>query len=338
MSKQTNLKISVIIPVYNGEKYIEQCIQQLQEQDKEIDCEFLFINDGSTDYTLDIICKYAQNDSRIKHISQENSGVSAARNRGLSNAIGEWIVFVDVDDVIDPQYLYDINLEISHNPSASMLVYARHYINKDSRIIDTSKFTKKDLICSLLTEKPISELGTDFLLFAVWSKAYKRDFLTTNHIKFVEKLKWAEDLIFQCLAFQYANEIKFIYRGYYRYVQNSDSTIHTLREDDCMTMIKIQQETQRALSPLWNDDDIQSAYYTSMLIRWFIAIPSELGASKETESSIASYSHFKRIMKEALIQEVLSKVNPSTLDSKNKVKLFLLKHLPFIYFIMIKHN
>src|SRR5690606_18456015 len=91
-----NIKISVIIPVYNGEKYLENCIKSLQNQTlKEI--EFIFINDGSNDNTLSILKKY-ENDPRIKVFSQINKGVSAARNKGIQKATGEYIGFLDCDD------------------------------------------------------------------------------------------------------------------------------------------------------------------------------------------------------------------------------------------------
>lgn len=98
------IKISVIIPVFNGEEYIENCVQSLQNQTLS-EFEVILINDGSKDNTADICNKLSKEDSRIKVIHQENSGVSIARNKGIQNANGEYLCFIDCDDYIDRDYL-----------------------------------------------------------------------------------------------------------------------------------------------------------------------------------------------------------------------------------------
>lgn len=336
--KQEKIQISVIIPVYNGEKYVASCIETLQKQTMNTGFELIFIDDGSKDRTLEIIRKYAEKDNRIRFFSQKNKGVSAARNLGVSNSIGEWIVFVDVDDEIEPEYLQDISEEIEKNPSIPVFIYARHYVEKNSKTIDTTKFTRKELVFSLLTEEPIKELGTDFLLFAVWSRAYKKSFLIDNDIAFVEGLRWAEDLIFQCRIYQCAQEIKFVYRGYYRYVQNSDSTIHRSRKDDIETIKKIQWEMQQALLPIWEDKNIKKAYYQSILNGWLIAISSEISAWKQEESFGTEYTHLKRILKESSWKEVNENINKNNLTKKVRFKLFLLRRLPMIYLAILRQK
>ena len=96
--------ISVIIPVYNAEPYLAHCLDAVLGS-AHPDFELLLINDGSTDRSLAICREYARRDSRVRLFSQENQGVSAARNRGLEECAGEWIVFVDADDVISPAFL-----------------------------------------------------------------------------------------------------------------------------------------------------------------------------------------------------------------------------------------
>lgn len=98
------MKISVIIPVYNVEKYLEACLKSIKDQTF-ADYELILINDGSTDESLAIMCRYAEADERISIISQSNKGVSAARNLGLSVARGDYVLFVDSDDTILPNAL-----------------------------------------------------------------------------------------------------------------------------------------------------------------------------------------------------------------------------------------
>ena len=98
------INISVIIPVFNGEEYIGNCVQSLQNQTLS-EFEVILINDGSKDNTADICNKLSEKDSRIKVIHQENSGVSIARNKGIQNATGEYLCFIDCDDYLDKDYL-----------------------------------------------------------------------------------------------------------------------------------------------------------------------------------------------------------------------------------------
>jgi glycosyltransferase involved in cell wall biosynthesis len=97
-------KISIIIPVYNAENYLEECLLSISQQTFG-DFEILAINDGSTDRSLEILKKYQEKEPRLQVISQENKGVSAARNLGLENAQGEYITFVDADDWLHPETL-----------------------------------------------------------------------------------------------------------------------------------------------------------------------------------------------------------------------------------------
>lgn len=96
--------ISVIVPVYNAEKYLSQCIESILNQTYR-DFELLLINDGSTDGSLEICERYRAQDERVRVISQENRGVSVARNRGIERSLGNYLCFVDADDLVHPKYL-----------------------------------------------------------------------------------------------------------------------------------------------------------------------------------------------------------------------------------------
>ncbi|MEG1313359.1 MAG: glycosyltransferase, partial [Bacilli bacterium] len=95
-------KLSIIVPVYNVDKYINKCIESILAQTF-TDFELLLVNDGSLDSSGSICDEYEKKDSRIKVFHKENGGVSSARNLGLENARGEWIAFVDGDDWISPE-------------------------------------------------------------------------------------------------------------------------------------------------------------------------------------------------------------------------------------------
>ena len=130
-----NVKVSVIIPVYNCEKYIEECIESLINQTLQ-ECEFIFVNDGSKDKSEEIIKKYADKDERITLINQKNSGVSVARNIGIKKAVGEYIGFVDADDYVESDY-YEKLYNTAKNNNCSIVVcnWKSRLNGKDSEFI-----------------------------------------------------------------------------------------------------------------------------------------------------------------------------------------------------------
>ena len=106
--KMKQITLSVIMPVYNGEQYLNYSIQSVLNQTYK-DYELILVDDGSTDHSLEICEKYQSKDKRIRVISQENKGISGARNAGIDIATGEYITFMDSDDVIQSK-MYEIML------------------------------------------------------------------------------------------------------------------------------------------------------------------------------------------------------------------------------------
>ena len=144
-------KLSIIVPIYNSEKYLKECLDSLVNQTFK-DIEIICVNDGSTDGSLNIIKHFAQNDSRIKIINQENKGQSAARNAGLKIARSEWVTFIDSDDYIDLN-TYERALAVSNidiicfgdrNESKKSRFYNKNYtIDTNILVLNASSFVGK---------------------------------------------------------------------------------------------------------------------------------------------------------------------------------------------------
>lgn len=185
-------KISIIIPVYNVEKYLEKCLDSVVNQTFK-DFEVICINDGSTDNSLNILKRYAAKDSRFRIIDKENEGVSKARNIGIETAQGDYIQFIDSDDWIEPNCLELVYEKISQTDS-DMVIFSSRYI-VDGKIISTtlkyaeSYFKHRSLIVFF------------YLVIVCWDKIFKREFLINNNLKFPEEIFYVEDGIFnlQCL-------------------------------------------------------------------------------------------------------------------------------------------
>lgn len=226
-----NPKISVIIPVYNSELYISECIESLINQSLK-ECEFIFVNDGSKDKSPQIIEKYSQQDSRIILINQENKGISIARNTGLDIAKGEYIGFMDNDDFVKQdmfETLYNnaINDDLDIVISKTILGRDGKHIIKDA-IFPVDKIYNQDFI----QRKVMINLLRVEDLFAVWNKIYKKKLIDENKIYFPNNRIIEEDNMFNLQAFNKASKVKFIdYSGYY-FRENVVSESRSFIEND----------------------------------------------------------------------------------------------------------
>ena len=174
-------KVSVIVPVYNVEKYLDVCLDSLINQTFD-DFEIICINDGSTDSCLNILRQYAKLDRRIKIFSQKNLGLSAARNAGMKQANGEYIVFVDSDDFLSPVALEKMHTNMSENDTDFMFSYAYQIQPSEFKLWELPN--NKDFTAHIKT--PVfceKDLGPEFylkMLFSAWAKMYKKSFIKEN--------------------------------------------------------------------------------------------------------------------------------------------------------------
>lgn len=261
--------ISIIVPVYNVEAYLSKCLDSLIHQTYS-DIEIICVNDGSTDRSLEILKKYADKDERIKVISQENQGLSSARNTGILHASGEWIMFVDSDDWMDLDCCQSF---VSNNIKTSDLYvfsYIREYPNRslEKYVFDKDiilfEGDKVDELYRRLIGLSGQELSTpDKLdsLSTVWGKVYRSSIIKNNHISFVStKVIGTEDLLFNVYYFKWIKEAMYIPTPMYHYRKNNATSLTKLykpylkdqwltlfqRIDDYITPMQ-QQDLNKAL-------------------------------------------------------------------------------------------
>lgn len=181
-------KISVIVPVYKVEKYIEECIESILAQTLS-DIEIILVDDGSPDKSGIICDKYVEKDHRVKVFHKKNGGVSAARNYGMDHAQGEWLCFVDSDDTIEPTYLEDFGLSKS-NVDMYMQGYKKVCNNKiieNKQFHDNTPRTFTDVLA-------FSELHA--IINSPCFKLFKRSVVTDNNIRFDTNTTFGEDHLF----------------------------------------------------------------------------------------------------------------------------------------------
>lgn len=209
----SNIKVSVIVPVYNQERYIEKCIESICRQTLK-DIEIIIINDGSTDNTQQILERLKALDSRISLINKANSGYGASVNIGIEKAQGKYIGIVESDDFIAEnmyEYLYNLN-----NNDTVDIVKGNFYdvYSGNNFITNTEKVSVKNNIETNVTENPSILYGHP----CVWSAIYKADFIKNNSIRFLEDpgACWVDnpfffETIFRCRSFIYTKEPLYFY-------------------------------------------------------------------------------------------------------------------------------
>ena len=189
------IKYSVIIPVYNAEKTLKRCLDSLLGQKRQ-DIEIILINDGSSDRSGEIIDEYRRKYGSIVSLEQENSGVSAARNRGLNAATGTYILCVDSDDYVSEDYFNVID-EAGEKEDSDLIVFANE---KDGRKAeDFSKLYSSIMDCSRNLDK-IKVLIASRIIFEPSFKRFKRTLIETKNLRFIEHMQIGEDFNF-CLAY-----------------------------------------------------------------------------------------------------------------------------------------
>lgn len=215
--------ISVIIPVYNVEDYLVECLDSVSNQSFK-DIEIICVNDGSTDMSPKILDDYVKKDSRIKIITQENNGLGHARNTGLKYAAGEYVLFVDSDDFLCENALEELYSNASSNNSDVVIfnffTYNGNYTSAGLQLEEL--FGNVDYNDFTFTYRDIKHYVM-YDYFAVWFKMYKKDFLDKFNLDFPVGIAY-EDVLFQVKSLIYADKISFLPKHLYSYrVSNSSS-------------------------------------------------------------------------------------------------------------------
>lgn len=209
--------VSVIVPIYNVEKYIARCVRSILCQTYN-NLEIILVDDGSPDGCASILDAFKKDDSRITVIHKHNEGVSAARNDGLKIAKGEYIIFVDGDDWIDGKLVEDFVRVIDELGTEMALSY--NYLIDDNMPSDTGYRCKK--ISSL---KAIEQLYLGKTGVAVWNKIYKRSFLENNNIIFHTQFWFAEGMTFNIECFTSCDYVGVCNLERYHQVTNNESAV-----------------------------------------------------------------------------------------------------------------
>lgn len=213
-------KVSVIIPVFNVEDYLAECLDSIINQTFR-DMEIICIDDASTDHSFDILEEYAVKDTRIVILQNEqNMGQSFSRNRGLEKASGDYIAFVDSDDYIERNMLA---FTMDRIECVDMVCFDYRKQDELWHGNDEHLFDVKDGVYKAW-EFFMTTVNGNSIIFSPWSKLYKRDFLIKNNLKFVDGI-WYEDVVFHFLCMMKADTVYCIADKLYTYRVRGNSTM-----------------------------------------------------------------------------------------------------------------
>lgn len=315
--------VSIIVPVFNAAKYINRCVDSILCQTVS-DWELLLIDDGSTDDSL-LICKeYVKSDKRIKVLHKTNGGASSARNFGIENAVGEWIVFVDSDDSVSDSYLFALLSRRLGKGSFVMLNF------EENKMVGKSKISGSAMV-DVYLHSNLQQLSGPYC------KLFNAQIINANNIRFEEGVHMGEDAIFVLEYLCFVNEIIFDDAiGLYKYVKSTGG-LHTRyysfdSEYKCFTLWKkyletfIQKNDPRSdVKMLSWSSRMSGAFYRSLL-------------SITRQPQRVSYKQYKEALNSIPAQyfEFYAKYSPINGIKHSVINMVLERRLFGLYFLLMK--
>ena len=298
------MKVSVIVPIFNVEKYLVKCLDSLLSQSLQ-DIEFILINDGSSDNSGKICNEYSLKDSRIKVIHQKNKGVSAARNIGIKTSQGEYIGFVDPDDWIE-QNMFEDMFATFQRTNVDLVVCGYNYYNNDY-ILDKRR-------CYTIQGEELMDLKTVFkslsdmpptIRHGVVTKLFKRQII--GDLRFDETLRSSEDLDFLLAYLEKIRQVCFIHRPFYNNLVREGSATHgALNIQSLKDSFKVHRRMYNETVYRFRDlKDYAQAYLLDVYMLKYKEAKSKADTPNPKEKACLSYMR-KEIRKTA-VQAIFNK-------------------------------
>ena len=313
--------VSIIVPVYNGEKYIEKCITNLLGQTYE-NIEIVMINDGSKDNTEVMLEECSKKDERIKVIHQKNQGLSGARNTGIDNATGKYVVFVDVDDEIAPALVED-NVALAEKNNADIVLYSFWYYDVDSDTITQNEYNGN---FSGDAEKYfhgyLKKTIDNEIFNAPWNKMIRRDILINNQLRFDTRYPIFEDIIFAPRVLSYSKSIVVNSKPYYKYYVHSSGSLITKFYDNIYDCILQAYHNGIDYCSKFNDNTEQKHCFDGIIIKYTLPHIKQICMEK-TINKRRKRELLHRIINDECMKKAIDTVD---FEGRKKIISFMIKH------------
>ena len=287
------MKISIIVPVYNAEDYLEACVGSVLKQNLK-DFELILVDDGSGDGSLEICREYAAVDERVRVISKNNGGVSSARNAGMSLASGEYVMFLDSDDMLEEEALS----VFYENAAGADLVVAESSVYEDGRFKflispQVEGFYGPDDMVSFLE---LSLQRSRRCLDSPWCKMFRRQVLVRTGLRFDERLSYAEDKLFVYSYLLECRSVASVRKSLYRYFIRSGSLGSDRSSDRHLVQLREflgeYSCVLKRLAAVYDMSETVSLHYHRDLVGTYVCRILNVFASRKTELLSESYIAF----------------------------------------------
>ncbi len=306
-----NIKVSIVIPVYNIERYLSKCIDSVINQTYKI-IEIILVDDGSDDNSGKICDDYAKKDKRISVIHQKNSGVSTSRNNGINKASGDYVTFIDSDDVVHPDYVKKLVDNLKDNSLSICMI--EKFQNEFSFSKDTNDTT-------LLDKNNLIKLCELSLLNTPCCKLYNLEIIKKNKISFNTKLSLGEDLLFNLDYLKYIESVIVVNQKLYYYRRGDMNTLSTLYYPNILDiqLLLFDKYTEffNNKSMDKNELTIFDTYRFSIIM---VIVTNEF--ANGSVGFMKRYSNAKELLKNNKMKESLKEIK----YPKEKFLCFLIKH------------
>lgn len=259
-------KVSIVVPIYNVEKYLRRCVDSLRNQTLD-EIEIILVDDGSPDNCPQICDEYANMDNRIKVIHKKNGGLSDARNFGIREANGEYLLMVDSDDWCENSMVEELyNTMVFDETDITICGYNIDYTNNNFSVYadlgEAKKFCGKVGIA-----EAIYKLDTLGMFNVVWNKMYKTEIIKENNLKFEKDGVPGEDILFNCEYFKYINSIKLIPKRLHHYMREDEDTLVSKYREDLYAQV---QRFNKAKKDLYDYYDMNTEKYLKLYANTYI--------------------------------------------------------------------
>lgn len=336
--------ISVVIPVYNVEKFLARCLDSVISQTYK-NLEIILIDDGSTDSSGIICNKYLKIDNRIKVVHKKNEGLGYARNTGLDIATGRYVVFIDSDDYIENKMIEILYNDLKRNKADTCIGGFKRIIG-DETIVNQNPLAGQLYESNRIMKEVLSRMfGPDYLddikiEMSVWKVLFSNEIIQKNKIRFLSEREYiSEDIIFDTEYYPLSRRVYMSSNCGYLYCDNENSLTNTYREDRFDKQVVLNNELRRRAKLLGISDSVRKRLDNLLvsLARYSIKLEvafSNINGKKKARSNI------QRICNNSELSCILSEYDQEGVRNFSKIVNWMIrkKHISLLYVIMYLKN
>ena len=338
-------KISVILPVYKVEQYIDKCMKTVLNQTYK-NLEIILVDDGSPDNCGEICDKYKELDNRVIVIHKKNGGAPAARNDALAIATGDWIAYVDPDDWIEKE-AFEEAIKVAKRDSSDIVIF-NTYLNEGDKqtniqsfpedfTTDDRKFIQSLQLSSL--SRHYTPLLQNWSQGFPWDKIYRAELMKAHNVLWPTNVKANDDVIYTIHAFQHARKVSYINKTFYHYRMNPESIGHKYMPDRVKVDLDIYTEMIHIRDMYGLGKDYDAALYSRIIRNVWLCLGRCFFHKQNTKSFKEKLSDIQELLDEPIIIEAFKNVDRTRLDRVESIMASKKKPSPmWLYTIYKLHS